>query len=443
MFSRCALLVALTLATPMARADAPVAGPLKVAPNGRHFVDRAGKPFFWLGDTAWPLLVEYPREAAEEYLRHRGRLGFNVIQTVVAWTHGGSGAEKDRGPQPNVFGERPWKNENPATPNEAFFTNVDHLVRFAHQQGLVLAILPTWGYYVTGSKILTAQNARAYGRWLGARYRTAPNVVWVLGGDRPALGFEEVWRQLGAGLREGDGGGHLVTYHPCGSPCTSSEYFPDDPLLSFHMIETWTDWPKVHPYVLFDVLRTPAKPVVLAEGAYENGPEYPLGPITPLIIRRQAWWTTMAGGFHTYGQDQMWRMNPGWEKTFDTPGASQVALMKTIMTGLPWWEGTPDQSIFTFGAGAEPTLNTAFRSRRGQWALVYLSSQTTVMLRLNRIVARRVRATWIDPRSGARKEAGEFDTGNHSGREFPNRKNELFTTPGHWEDALLLLEGLP
>ena len=67
---------------------------------------------------------------------------------------------------------------------------------------------------------------------------------------------------------------------------------------------------------------------MLGEGAYENGPEYPQGPITPLVVRRQAWWALMAGGFHTYGQDQMWRMEPGWDKTFDTPGAAQVCLMK-------------------------------------------------------------------------------------------------------------------
>ena len=36
-------------------------------------------------------------------------------------------------------------------------------------------------------------------------------------------------------------------------------------------------------------LMLPAKPVVLGEAAYEDGPEYPLGPIDPLVVRRQAW----------------------------------------------------------------------------------------------------------------------------------------------------------
>ncbi len=56
------------------------------------------------------------------------------------------------------------------------------------------------------------------------------------------------------------------------------------------MIETWTEWAKVYPAVLSDTLLWPRKPVILGEGAYENGPEYPQGPITPLVVRRQAWW---------------------------------------------------------------------------------------------------------------------------------------------------------
>ena len=188
-------------------------------------------------------------------------------------------------------------------------------------------MLPTWGYYVNDQPTITTKNARIYGRWLGARFKNAPNIIWVNGGDRVATGVEEVYRELARGLREGDGGAHLITYHPCGWR-SSSQYFHSDDWLGFNMIETWTEWSKIYPAIVSDSLLTPRKPVVLGEGAYENGPEYPQGPITPLIVRRQAWWTVMAGGFHTYGQNQMWRMEPGWESTFDTPGADQVTKMK-------------------------------------------------------------------------------------------------------------------
>jgi hypothetical protein len=43
-------------------------GPIKVSPNSRHFVDRKGQPFFWLGDVAWPLFVKYSKNQAEANL---------------------------------------------------------------------------------------------------------------------------------------------------------------------------------------------------------------------------------------------------------------------------------------------------------------------------------------------------------------------------------------
>jgi hypothetical protein len=424
--------------TPVAAAT--VNGPIRVSADGRHFIDRDGRPFFWLGDTAWPLFAQYTKDQAEAYLANRGRKGFTVIQGVLAWGLG-SGLES-KTPLANANGDKPWLNDDPRTPNDAYFRHVDALVESANQQGLVLAMLPTWGYYVNDAATIDAPRARAYGRWLGARYRNAPNVVWVNGGDRVPTGFEDVYRELARGLREGDGGAHPITYHPCGWR-SSSQYFHGDDWLAFDMIETWTEWAKVYPAVLADTLLWPRKPVVLGEGAYEDGPEYPQGPITPLVVRRQAWWTVMAGGFHTYGQNQMWRMEPGWEKTFDTPGAAHAARMKEIVTSLPWWELTPDQGLFATGVGSERTLNAALRSSRGDRALVYLSSQCTFTLHLDKVSSKNVRVTWISPTSGERREAGTYATGNFNGKTFPDARTQAFTVPGHWEDAVLLLEAAP
>jgi hypothetical protein len=435
--SSLALVVSLTLSAIDGRA-ADIKGPIKISPNGRYFVDQDAKPFFWLGDTEWPLFAQYTRSQAEAALRNRAHKGFSVIQAVVVWSPGGSGAEV-RSPTANANGDKPWLNDNPATPNDAYFRHIDEIVAYAKEQGLILAMLPTWGYYVNDAHVVQVSNARTYGRWLGQRYRQAPNVIWVNGGDRVATGYEEVWRELAHGLREGDGGAHLITYHPCGWR-SSSQYFHTDDWLDFNMIETWTEWAKVHPAVTADALRVPVKPVVLGEGAYENGPEYPQGPITPLIIRRQAWWTVMAGGFHTYGQDQMWRMNTGWEKSLDTPGAAQVCKMKEIMNSVPWWEMVPDQGVFASGVSSERTLNTGMRSVSGDRVLIYLASQCTVFVHLDKIAAAKAKATWIHPSTGERKPAGTYRTGNYNGQTFPDGQTQFFVTPGHWEDAVLMLE---
>jgi hypothetical protein len=425
-------------ARPASNTLAATSRPIRVAASGHHFVDGWGEPFFWLGDTAWPLIGQYTRDEAERYLVDRSNKGFSVVQCVLAWG-GGSGFEQAQ-PGPNCAGELPWI-EGPARPNPAYFDRVDRLLEYAAQRGIILALLPTWGYYVNDARAIDVSNAQAYGRWLGDRFRDRPNLIWVNGGDRVPTGFEDVYRALARGLREGDGGAHLITYHPCGWR-SSSQFFHGEDWLDFNMIQTWTEWAKIHPAVLADGLLTPRKPVVLAEPAYENGPEYPQGPITPLIIRRQAFWAFTGGGGFTYGQDRMWRMGPGWDETFDTIGAIQMGVFRRIATSRRWWRMSPDQGLFASGIGSERTLNTALRSIDGDCALLYLSSQCHVLVHLDKIATREVTATFVDPRSGEERSAGVYATGNLAGRVFPEARTQWFTVPGHWEDAVLLLDAV-
>lgn len=435
--SLCALMFTLVVFLSGNSLQGEVAGPIKVSSSGRYFVDSHGKPFLWIGDTAWPLLSKYTRAQAEAYLKNRADKGFTVIQAVTVWGFG-DGPE-GKFPKANLTGEIPWLDNNPATPNDKYFENIDYLVDFANRQGLVLAILPIWGYFVNDIALINSENARLYGHWLGERYKNAANIIWVLGGDRQAAGFEEVYRSFAMGLKEGDGGAHLITYHPCGGR-SSAQYFHDEPWLDFNMIETWGEWSSIYPAVLSDVVRTPVKPVVLAEGAYEDGPEYPLGPITPLLMRRQAWWAFMAGGFCTYGQNQMWRMGKDWDKTFDTPGAMQMAKMKEILTSFNWWELMPNQWVIDAGVSSEKNLNAAMCTPKGDRILIYLSTQCTVHVPLDKISSRESKATWINPKTGERLDAGIYITGNLNGKPFPNGKAEFFRTPDFWEDALLMFE---
>jgi hypothetical protein len=338
------------------------------------------------------------------------------------------------------LGEIPWLDENPATPNPAYFENVDELVELAVDLGLVLGMLPTWGYYVNDVQTVTIENAFEYGRWLGARYREYPNIIWVLGGDRIPTGFEQVTRQLAAGLRAGDGGAHLISYHPCGER-SSAQFFHSEEWLDFNMIETWTAWSRVYPSVQTDTLLSPSKPVILAEGAYEDGPEYPMGPITPLIVRRQAWWAFMAGGFYSNGHNQNWRIESNWEDLLTAPGATQMQVYKQIITSRPWWQMVPDQCMFETGISSERTLNAAKRTTDSTCAMIYLSSQCHVRLNIDRILTQRVRATWINPQNGDELDAGDYATGNQTGSIFPVGTKIWFACPDFWADAVLILDG--
>ena len=91
---------------------------LKVSDNHRFLVTADGKPFFWLGDTAWELFHRLNREAVEVYLRNRAESRFTVIQAVVL-------AELDGLKDPNPYGHTSLMSNDPTKPNEEYFKHVD------------------------------------------------------------------------------------------------------------------------------------------------------------------------------------------------------------------------------------------------------------------------------------------------------------------------------
>ena len=115
-------------------------------------------------------------------------------------------------------GEKPWVNDNPLTPNEAYFKNVDAVVQSARENNVVISMTL---YHQRWRKLITVKNARAWARWLALRYKDVPTIVWSMTPEAKPE-FIPVLRELAAGLREGDGGSHLITFKPDPAPYTSS-----------------------------------------------------------------------------------------------------------------------------------------------------------------------------------------------------------------------------
>jgi hypothetical protein len=246
-------------------------GDLRISVNHRFLMYADGTPFFYLGDTAWELFHRLSLRDAERYLEDRRKKHFSVIQAVVL-------AEFDGLKTPNMQGATPLVGNDPAKPNEAYFRHVDAVVDMAQQKGLFIGMLPTWGDKVVkawgiGPVIFNAGNARDYGRFLGSRYRDRSNIIWILGGDRDAAGYEGVWSEMAAGLRQGDGGRHLITYHPSGDR-GSSEWFENAKWLDFNLEQSGhghRDGPS-YKMIEKDVSLVPVKPVIDGEPRYENHP---------------------------------------------------------------------------------------------------------------------------------------------------------------------------
>ncbi len=217
---------------------------LRVSKNQRYLETADGKPFFWLGDTAWELFHRLSREEADLYLKNRAEKGFTVIQAVVL-------AEMDGLHDPNFYGEIPLENDDPTRPREAYFQHVDYIIRKAEQLGLHIGLLPTWGDKVfkdrwgLGPEIFNTTNAKIYGRWIGSRYKNQKNIIWILGGDRNPRNESDVaiWRAMAEGIANGAGGNNkaLMTFHPQPNGVEeggSAKWFHNDAWLDFNMFQT-------------------------------------------------------------------------------------------------------------------------------------------------------------------------------------------------------------
>jgi hypothetical protein len=246
---------------------------LQVSENGRYFTKPDGSAFLWIGDTAWELFHKLNREEAKEYLANRKRKGFTIIQAVVL-------AENDGLRTPNPYGEVPFIDLDPTKSNEKYFEHVDFIVNEAEKLGLFIGMLPTWGDKIyskhpgAGPIVFNKENARDYGGYLGKRYKDKP-IVWILGGDRNIANDEvlEIWRNMAAGLKAGDGGNHLITYHPRGASSSSASLHHEDWWISIcTRVVHDKHFNQVYRYANHDRRLNPTKPTLDGEPAYEDIP---------------------------------------------------------------------------------------------------------------------------------------------------------------------------
>ena len=400
---------------------------LRVSDNGRYFV-RGGKPFFWLGDTVWPAVSWFSMEELEVYFSRRAEQGFTVEHIMLPWASwDGIDGTQDFTMRPGEM--ELWLNDNPDTPNEAFFEKLDQVIELAGKHGLLLTIMPnggSGGMHVEYRKILTMKNVRNWGKWLGRRYRDEPNIVWVNGFDVPPWVHEDIAIEFNAGLFEEDCGNHLMFYHPCGG--TTSSHFHNEDWLAANFIQTWGFYDTVQSMVTADYHRNPTKPVVHVEGAYEAGTEFPTVPITSWHVREQAYWAFLSGGFHTYGHGDVWRKTPYWKDTLDAKGSWQMKILKDFFTSLQWWKLVPDPKLY-HGMGVERGFVGA-SSSDGDFAVLYYPYRWVQPVNIGRFGGGKpVTGEWMDPQTGKWLSKAVY-TG-----EVCN-----ITSPAQCDDAILLLK---
>ncbi|MBN1894731.1 glycoside hydrolase family 140 protein, partial [bacterium] len=273
----------------------------------------------------------------------------------------------------------------------------------------------------------TAEQAYAFGHFLGVRFRDHGNIVWILGGDRHPDERPEglaLWRAMAEGIADGTNGEDslnsradysttCMTHHAFGS---SSLWFHEDPWIDFHMwgsyhsdfslSRAWeqagSDWALPRP-----------KPTLNAEPAYENHPVNWIrdnGKFTSYDSRQIAYWSVFSGACgHTYGCHEVWQFYaPGrmpvtfadrsWQEALLLPGAGQMIFLRRLMESRPQFGRVPDQALIAGGTGPGSGHAAALRGRG--FAFFYLPAGYPIVVRTELLEWKKIKAWWYDPRNG-------------------------------------------
>lgn len=417
---------------------------IAVHSNGKSLITKDGKPFYWLGDTDWELFHRLTREEAVTLIETRSRQGFNVLQAVAL-------AEFNGIREPNRYGDYPLINEdpsrlattpgnNPANSEEYdYWDHVDFVINKAAEKGMYIGLLPTWGDKVThnwgeGPVIFNEANAKAYATLLARRYAKQWNIIWILGGDRPAVyrrndkdwDDRPIWRAMAAGIEEVLGKDAFITYHPSGGRRRTSNYIHDEPWLDMNAFQSGHGSRESDPWNLVqeDLAKIPHKPTLDMEPCYEDHPVNPWdgkwtrqrGYFTAYDVRARIYRGVFAGACGvTYGHHQVWQfLNPtlykpinpgdtiiGWQKAILSEAATEMQHLKNLMLSRPYFTRIADRSIIQSAAGSTYVdLVYATRDENGAYAMVYLPQNAPVKIDLSKVSGKTKKVWWFDVRTG-------------------------------------------
>jgi hypothetical protein len=400
-------------------------GILRLSADRRHLVDDAGRPFFYFADTAWSVVWKGSPEQWATYLDRRRQQGFSVLQVnLLPW----------RWHLTDVEGNRPFRDDGPTRPNEAYFARFDRFLAMAAERDLHTCLMLLWGGprpNLPASRFTTEQAVR-FASYAVERFGRFP-VLWSLSGDAEYSQELEKWEAVGAAVEAADRRGHPTTNHL--PPSMNWRFLHHDaPWHDFHMLQTGH-----RRSALADIAALPAayyradgpKAVVNGEPWYEAHPSRDVrevyGPAFTAYDARYALWTSVLSGAtmgHTYGAQGIWnwkrpgddeselagpQIGPTWTESLDLLGAEQCALASRFLRGVDWSRLVPCPERVELQPGPlgyEPRPSCA--EVPGVLRLVYLPAGPGRPL-LKGLAAVPWRAGWLDPRSGVFDPIGQID----------------------------------
>ncbi|MCF6244458.1 MAG: DUF4038 domain-containing protein, partial [Sulfurovum sp.] len=410
-------------------------GNLVVSQDKKSLQHADGSDFFWMADTAWDM-YRISAEDIDFFMSNRANKKFTVIQATAIHAHWST----------NSSSEHPFYNSDFKQINEEYWQHIDYMIDSAANQGLYVALLPTWHSAVRYETLKNPAEARQYGEWLANRYKNKSNIIWVIGGDTPidasrvpsGMTVDEevaIWNAMGSGINS-IATNHLMTFHPLGT--IPSIRLNNPSWLDFNMLQSGRSSTS-HSVKHVQKALSEGLAVIDGESLYENlafGNKGESDRRTAYQVRDDAYSQIFAGAFgNTYGHSSIYRFwvstapvkcsgwictpNMTWLEALDAPGATQMRFVTELMKSRPLRGRTADQSIIV-GTPQASNLEGFVATKGTGYAMVYTSHGKDIAVDLRKLSGTKTKAWWYNPRNGNTTEIGEFN----------NNATHIFNPPG-------------
>jgi hypothetical protein len=429
---------------------------MALSPDRTHLVNTfTNKPVFITGDTAYALVVQPSSNAdVEAYLADRQAKGINLIWVgLVDATNHGPGSHNEGHTQNDGFGNNPWNGGADFTGMDsatAYWTHVDYVLQTAAAHGItVLAgtaftgafgscTFPYYASMATSSDV----TMRTYGAFLGNRYKSYPNIIWLQGGDanvsRCGSNLAKKEDDIARGILSVDTN-HLMTVEATsgvwGEPSiTNWSAYTFSASNPSGWITLGTIYPKGTPDKDFsleiaqiisqNVTETEASPFVpyfSIEDAYEYEPF--TAPYNDLELRQQGYAEILSGSKlgRLFGSSGVWPFGAGccqngqtWQANMEHPSSFDQQRLGQLFRSREHWKLVADRNhtVATAGYGSDANLSVTSRTSDGRTIIAYVpnGNATTLTVDMSKIESGIHQATcwWFNPSTGTAQLIGSY-----------------------------------
>ena len=390
--------------------------------NKSHLVNTlTNRPVFITGDAAWSLIAQPSDADVDTYLEDRASRGFTAIIVNLIEHQYADHAPAD------FYGDAPFSGPGFSTPNERYFAHADSVIRRAASKGISVFLFPAYLGYGSGAcnksnegwgtDMESASDAvmTAWGVYVGNRYKSFPNIIYVIGCDAdprtcspPLVGK---LNDVATGIKSVDSI-HLMTADNAGQQ-SALDVWSGYPWLDINLIYNSSNPSKLN----FEYTRPDFLPFFMDEDEYENEHE-----TTPLRLRTRQYWSVLSGAYlgSVFGNNPIWcfgETNPAsavpcvntksWKSELSSAGSIGQSWFGKLFRSREHWLLVPDinHTVVTAGYGSGSTLTTTARTKDGQTIIAYIpnGNGTSLTVDLGRIASagKGLKCWWFNPRDGS------------------------------------------